>query len=133
MSHCHVRHSDTLLTKRERERWASIDGYVVGYQLDLSNPTATGEASVCALPLRSFRPTSGTTAETEEAEMDRIAAFKRSRPKCYDLFHGAGGLSMGFENAGWEIIGGVDLDPDASDTASSLHSRRIVSNILIAV
>lgn len=36
--------------------------------------------------------------------------------KVLDLFCGAGGASLGFENAGFEIIGGVDFDVDAIKT-----------------
>lgn len=33
------------------------------------------------------------------------------RPKCLDLFCGAGGMSLGFEEAGFDIVAGVELDP----------------------
>jgi DNA (cytosine-5)-methyltransferase 1 len=33
-----------------------------------------------------------------------------------DLFCGAGGLSKGFENAGFEIVGGIDFNQDAINT-----------------
>lgn len=33
-----------------------------------------------------------------------------------DLFCGAGGLSLGFKNAGFEIIGGIDFNEDAINT-----------------
>lgn len=33
-----------------------------------------------------------------------------------DLFAGAGGLSEGFRHVGYEILGGVDIDPDACAT-----------------
>lgn len=36
--------------------------------------------------------------------------------KCLDVFSGAGGLAVGFRQAGWSIVGGNDLDPDASAT-----------------
>ncbi len=37
-------------------------------------------------------------------------------PKCLDLFAGAGGLAVGFREAGWAIVGGNDMSKDASAT-----------------
>ena len=34
----------------------------------------------------------------------------RERPTCIDLFCGAGGMSLGFEEAGFDIVAGVELD-----------------------
>ena len=33
-----------------------------------------------------------------------------------DLFAGAGGISEGFSRAGYEVLGGLDIDPDAVAT-----------------
>lgn len=55
---------------------------------------------------------------------------RRHRPplKIVDLFAGAGGLSEGFRQAGWQVLAGVDFDPDACATykrnfadAESIH------------
>jgi len=34
-------------------------------------------------------------------------------PTVLDLFCGAGGMSLGFQNAGCEILGGIDKNPHA--------------------
>ena len=34
-----------------------------------------------------------------------------SRPLAFDLFSGAGGLSLGFEQAGFDVAGAIDVDP----------------------
>lgn len=41
------------------------------------------------------------------------------QPKIIDLFSGCGGLALGFEKAGFEIAGGVELMPEAWDTLTS--------------
>lgn len=51
--------------------------------------------------LKIHRPTSGR---------------REHAPLCLDLFAGAGGLAVGFRNAGWAIVGANDADPDASAT-----------------
>lgn len=33
------------------------------------------------------------------------------RPRCVDLFCGAGGMSLGFEQAGFDIVAGAEIDP----------------------
>ena len=35
-------------------------------------------------------------------------------PRVLDLFSGCGGFSLGFQRAGFEIVGGVEIDPDAA-------------------
>ena len=39
-----------------------------------------------------------------------------SRPKILDLFCGCGGLSLGFENAGFEVALAIDIWNDAIKT-----------------
>ncbi|MBD2777662.1 DNA cytosine methyltransferase [Iningainema tapete] len=41
---------------------------------------------------------------------------KANKPTVLDLFCGAGGMSLGFENAGCEILGGIDKNPHAIKT-----------------
>lgn len=42
-------------------------------------------------------------------------------PRTFDIFAGAGGLSLGLEAAGFEISAGVELDPDACETFAKAH------------
>jgi DNA (cytosine-5)-methyltransferase 1 len=44
------------------------------------------------------------------------AARRSGVPLCLDLFAGAGGLAVGFRNAGWAIAGANDIDKDAGAT-----------------
>jgi len=44
--------------------------------------------------------------------------------KVLDLFCGAGGLSLGFQKAGFEIVGGVDFDPQAMETHKANFKSR---------
>ena len=39
-------------------------------------------------------------------------------PKVIDLFSGCGGLTLGFEKAGFEIAAGIELMPEACQTIS---------------
>jgi len=36
--------------------------------------------------------------------------------RCVDVFAGAGGFAVGFRQAGWGVLAGNDLDPDAAET-----------------
>lgn len=45
-----------------------------------------------------------------------------STPKVVDLFSGAGGFSCGFEMAGFESVGGFDIDESAVETYNENHS-----------
>lgn len=38
------------------------------------------------------------------------------KPKCIDLFSGCGGFTLGFANAGFDVVGHVELDNDALKT-----------------
>lgn len=58
--------------------------------------------------------------EIEKADLLKIfrasAPLPTGRPVCMDLFAGAGGLAVGYRNAGWAVIGGNDIDTDAGAT-----------------
>jgi len=44
------------------------------------------------------------------------------RPAMVDLFSGAGGAGLGFQNAGFRILGAIELNPHAADTyEKNLH------------
>ena len=45
-----------------------------------------------------------------------------STPTLVDLFCGAGGISHGFESAGFRVLGGVDFDADSIATFSRNHT-----------
>ncbi|MGI8796788.1 MAG: DNA cytosine methyltransferase [Acidimicrobiia bacterium] len=45
-----------------------------------------------------------------------MPAVTSRQPSFIDLFCGAGGLSEGFRQAGWQPVAGIDIDPDAVAT-----------------
>lgn len=48
-------------------------------------------------------------------------------PSVLDLFCGAGGFSRGFEEAGYEVVGGIDVDPVVAETFRlSFPSAKVV-------
>jgi DNA (cytosine-5)-methyltransferase 1 len=54
-------------------------------------------------------------------DKNRVKYYRRARltgpgPTCIDLFSGAGGFAEGLRQAGWSIISGADVDPDAAAT-----------------
>lgn len=56
-------------------------------------------------------------------------AFRLTTPRLsvVDLFCGAGGLSEGFRQAGYEVLAGTDNDPDALATyASNFHTAEVI-------
>lgn len=54
-------------------------------------------------------------------------AKKSFRPKVIDLFCGCGGISKGFEMAGYSITGGIDFNKDATDTfAHNFRKAKVI-------
>jgi len=52
---------------------------------------------------------------------EKLKIHPRSAPRgrrrtCIDLFSGAGGLAVGFRQAGWSVLAANDIDPDAGAT-----------------
>ena len=52
-----------------------------------------------------------------QQKMARLAA--KGRPRVLDLFAGCGGLSLGFQAAGFDIVGAVEID----ELAAASHAR----------
>ena len=50
-----------------------------------------------------------------------VAARVHQRPLAADLFCGAGGLSLGLADAGYDVVVGVDNDPVALETYAGIH------------
>ncbi|WP_225438359.1 DNA cytosine methyltransferase [Candidatus Frankia nodulisporulans] len=65
--------------------------------------------------LLQLKPCPGTPAE-EDFGAWCLAEQASGRPLAVDLFSGAGGLSLGLEQAGWTVVAAVDHDPRAVET-----------------
>ena len=68
------------------------------------------------------------TIKWMEQEILMIAerASRKNKPTVLDIFCGAGGLSLGFQNAGCRIVGGVDINPHAVRT----HHRHFSDTLI---
>lgn len=44
------------------------------------------------------------------------------RLRVLDLFAGCGGMSLGFNKAGYKIVGGVEINPEAVSTHAKLFN-----------
>src|SRR5688572_15434279 len=60
------------------------------------------------------------TIDAQKGDLLKIfpatAGRAEGAPLCLDLFAGAGGLAVGYRDAGWAVIGGNDIDADAGAT-----------------
>lgn len=60
------------------------------------------------------------TTKDKDSELVTVYSASKTRqdraPTCVDLFAGAGGLAVGFRQAGWAVVGGNDFDKDAGAT-----------------
>lgn len=72
----------------------------------------------------------GRPAERRVPETPSIATVA-ARLRVTDLFAGAGGLSEGFRQAGFTVLGGSDIDPDAcaSYSLNFPHARSICGDL----
>ncbi|KAG8883106.1 hypothetical protein FRB97_007243 [Tulasnella sp. 331] len=121
ISVCHVRHEDDL-PEDIRDQWTSIDGWILCHQLDPAKPEESASlSSLVPLPRAQFRPPFRATTEKECKRMNDFNEFNTGERKLWDLYCGAGGLSQGFSNIGWDVAGGLDLDPDACSTMRAYH------------
>lgn len=79
--------------------------------------------------------------EQHSADNDRSVPQTDVGFRVVDLFAGAGGLSEGFRQAGFKIVGGSDIDPDAAATfqlnfadadfvTGDIRTKRVRSNIM---
>lgn len=88
-----------------------------------------GEASdMSAPPIARLGARPGVPTEVRERIATLVARKYEclvgggAQPRCLDLFSGCGGLSLGFDRAGFASIGGVDSDPLAAHSyAHNLH------------
>lgn len=81
----------------------------------------TGRVSTVRGPSVAIEPHPESVASVAAAR-DWVAARAHRRPLAADLFCGAGGLSLGLVDAGYDVVVGVDSDPVALETYAGIHA-----------
>ncbi len=66
-------------------------------------------------------PTHPGAVDSPAELVELVESREKQRPLAVDLFCGAGGLSIGLTDAGYDVILGVDNDPVALETYAGLH------------
>ena len=66
-------------------------------------------------------PTHPDTVDSPAELVEYVSSREKQRPLAVDLFCGAGGLSIGLADAGYDVVLGVDSDPVALETYAGLH------------
>lgn len=61
--------------------------------------------------------------------MKSVVQKKRLKPTAVDLFSGCGGLTLGLKQAGFDVLGAIELDSQAVKTYSSNHKRVILEHV----
>src|SRR5947209_7961842 len=56
------------------------------------------------------------------------ARKRKGRPCAVDLFSGCGGLTLGLKQAGFDVLGAVEVDPAAVETYKANHSDVLVKH-----
>ena len=69
-------------------------------------------------------------ADSPAELLDWVSSRRQKRPLAADLFCGAGGLSIGLSDAGYDVVLGVDNDPAALETYAGLHPGLTLSRDL---
>jgi DNA (cytosine-5)-methyltransferase 1 len=66
------------------------------------------------------------SSDLDKVMQEKLAAIRSGRaPRVLDLFAGCGGLSLGFQSAGFEIAAAIEFDPIAAES----HARNFFRDI----